>query len=215
MEAQKKEEALILEIENIKKDIKNEIEKRFQEFKKLGEEGDEFDLYSELCFCILTANWKAKGGIKAQKLITKNGFAKYTEEQLVSLLREVGHRFPNTRAKYIVENRWIIGNLKRVIQKDSSEARPFLVKNIEGIGWKEASHFLRNVGVENVAILDKHILRIMKNYQLIEEIPKPGWSKSKYLKIENELKLFAKKVNESVGKLDLYLWYLETDSIDK
>lgn len=71
------EHNLIIEVEKLKKIIKDKVEQRFLEFKKLGEEGDELDLYSELCFCILTANWKAKGGIKAQKLITKVGFAEY------------------------------------------------------------------------------------------------------------------------------------------
>ncbi len=136
-------------------------------------------------FCILTANWKAKGGIKAQKLITKVGFAEYPpEEQLVSLLKKIGHRFPNTRAKYIIENRWIIGDLKSLIQQHYVNARTFLVDKIKGIGWKESSHFLRNTGVEDVAILDKHILKIMKTYQLIEDFPKPGWNKSSYLKLE-------------------------------
>ncbi|CEP77865.1 MAG: N-glycosylase/DNA lyase [Defluviitoga tunisiensis] len=209
------EHNLIIEVEKLKKIIKDKVEQRFLEFKKLGEEGDELDLYSELCFCILTANWKAKGGIKAQKLITKVGFAEYPEEQLVSLLKKIGHRFPNTRAKYIIENRWIIGDLKSLIQQHYVNARTFLVDKIKGIGWKESSHFLRNTGVEDVAILDKHILKIMKTYQLIEDFPKPGWNKSSYLKLEKILKDFAEKVKEPVGKLDLYLWYLETNSIDK
>ncbi len=147
-------------------------------------------------FCILTANWKAKGGIKAQKLITKVGFAEYPpEEQLVSLLKKIGHRFPNTRAKYIIENRWIIGDLKSLIQQHYVNARTFLVDKIKGIGWKESSHFLRNTGVEDVAILDKHILKIMKTYQLIEDFPKPGWNKSSYLKLEKKfLKILQKKL---------------------
>jgi N-glycosylase/DNA lyase len=215
MEKLSTEQELLIEVEKLKKSIKNSVEMRFLEFKKLGKEGDELDLYSELCFCILTANWKAKGGIKAQNLITKKGFAEYSEEELVFLLRKVGHRFPNTRAKYIIENRWIIGNIKSFIQQHYLDARAFLAKKIKGIGWKESSHFLRNIGIEDVAILDKHILRIMKNYHLIEELPKPSWNESKYLKLEKILKAFSVKVNEPVGKLDLYLWYLETGSIDK
>ncbi|RPD36124.1 DNA lyase [Petrotoga sp. HWH.PT.55.6.1] len=206
---------LVNKIEDVKLAIKDEVERRFEEFRDIGKNGDELDLFSELSFCVLTANWRAKGGIKAQKLITKEGFAQYNEEQLILKLREVGHRFPNTRSKYIVENRWIIGSLKNLLQKDISESRRFLVENIKGIGWKEASHFLRNVGIEDVAILDKHILKIMKNYNLVKEVPKPSWTEKKYTDLENQLRVLSKMVEEPLGKLDLYLWYMETGQIDK
>lgn len=206
---------LVNKIEDVKLTIKDEVERRFEEFKDIGKNGDEWDLFSELSFCVLTANWRAKGGIKAQKFITKEGFAQYNEEQLILKLREVGHRFPNTRSKYIVENRWIIGSLKNLLQKDISQSRRFFVENIKGIGWKEASHFLRNVGIEDVAILDKHILKIMKNYNLVKEVPKPSWTEKKYTDLENQLRVLSKMVEEPLGKLDLYLWYMETGQIDK
>ncbi|POZ89306.1 N-glycosylase/DNA lyase [Petrotoga sibirica] len=206
---------LVNKIEDVKLTIKDEVERRFEEFKDIGKNGDELDLFSELSFCVLTANWRAKGGIKAQKLITKEGFAYYNEEQLISKLKEVGHRFPNARSRYIVENRWIIGSLKDLLQKDILESRRFLAENVKGISWKEASHFLRNVGKEDVAILDKHILRVMNDYNLVKEVPKPSWTEKKYTKFEKELRAFSKIVGEPLGKLDLYLWYMETGQIDK
>lgn len=206
---------LIRQIEKLKESIEEQVEKRFQEFKNIGEKGDELDLYSELCFCILTANWKAKGGIKAQRVISKMGFATLSEEELIKKLKEVGHRFPNTRAKYIIQNRWIIKDIKSLLKQDVYQTRKFLVKNVKGIGWKEASHFLRNVGFENIAIIDKHILRIMKSYNLIEDLPKSGWNEKKYISMENILKELSRISHISLGKLDLYLWYIETGSIDK
>jgi len=206
---------LASKIKELRPIIKDEVERRFEEFKQIGQNGDELDLFSELSFCVLTANWRAKGGIKAQKLITKEGFAYYNEEQLISKLKEVGHRFPNTRSRYIVENRWIIGGLKNLLQKDILESRRFLVENVKGIGWKEASHFFRNVGKEDVAILDKHILRVMKDYNLVKEVPKPSWTEKKYTKLEKELIAFSRIIGEPLGKLDLYLWYMETGQIDK
>ncbi|PNR96622.1 DNA lyase [Petrotoga sp. 9PWA.NaAc.5.4] len=206
---------MIRQIEKLKESIEDQVEKRFQEFKNIGEKGDKLDLYSELCFCILTANWKAKGGIKAQQVISKSGFATFSEEELIKKLKEIGHRFPNTRAKYIIQNRWIIKDLKSLLKQDVYQTRKFLVKNVKGIGWKEASHFLRNVGFENIAIIDKHILRIMKSYNLIEDLPKSGWNEKKYISMENILKELSKISHISLGKLDLYLWYIETGSIDK
>ncbi|MDY6894344.1 MAG: DNA lyase, partial [Thermotogota bacterium] len=107
------------------------------------------------------------------------------------------------------------GGLKNLLQKYISESRRSLVENIKGIGWKEASHFLRNVGKEDVAILDKHILRIIKDYNLVKEIPKPSWTEKKYTKLENQLRAFSQMIGEPLGKLDLYLWYMETGQIDK
>jgi len=170
-------------------------------------------LFSELSFCVLTANWSAKGGIKAQKEIG-NGFITFSLEELEIALRKVGHRFPKTRAKYIYQNRWIIGNLKKIISLNNCEAREFLVKNIKGIGWKESSHFLRNIGKCDIAILDKHILKILRDYKLIEEIPK-FWNKKRYLTIENIFKIVSKEFDICPGKFDLYVWYYLKGVVEK
>lgn len=135
-------------------------------------------------------------------------------EELEIALRKVGHRFPKTRAKYIYQNRWIIGNLKKIISLNNCEAREFLVKNIKGIGWKESSHFLRNVGKCDIAILDKHILKILRDYKLIEEIPK-FWNKKRYLTIENIFKIVSKEFDICPGKFDLYVWYYLKGVVEK
>jgi len=116
----------------------------------------------------LTANWTAQGGIKAQKLIGKAGFIHLDEDELSKKLSELGHRFPKARASYIIKNRKIIGQLKQLTTIDPFEAREWLVNNAIGIGYKEASHFLRNTGVEKLAILDRHVLS-RAGYS------RPGW----------------------------------------
>ena len=204
---------LVEVVQSVWNEASPEVERRWREFQLLGKEGEEEALFNELSFCVLTANWSAQGGIKAQKEIG-NGFLELSEENLELELRNVGHRFPRARASYIVANRWIVGNLKEVICQPESQAREYLVKNIKGIGWKEASHFLRNVGKGDVAILDKHILRLMLEAKLIEDIPK-GWSKKKYLNYEEKLRPVAQYFSISLGKLDLYLWYSVKKRVDK
>lgn len=55
------------------------------------------------------------------------------------------------------------------------------------MSYKEASHFLRNVGFgEDVAILDRHILRNLERLAVIDEIPKT-LSPKLYLEIEDRL----------------------------
>jgi N-glycosylase/DNA lyase len=89
------------------------------------------------------------------------------------------------------------------------------VKKIKGIGYKEASHFLRNIGLgEKMAILDRHILKNLKNYGLIKEIPKT-LTRGKYLKIEKKYIEFSKKLNIRPDELDLILWAKETGYVFK
>ncbi len=202
---------LIERLNEIREEAKLSVEARWKEFENLRESGTEEDLFSELSFCILTANWSAQGGIKAQKII-ENGFAYLSEEELYKKLKEVGHRYPEARAKYIVSNRWIIGKIREIISQ--ANPREFFVGNIKGLGWKESSHFLRNIAFQNYAILDKHVLRIMKQYGLIEELPK-GWTKKRYLEYEERLKKVAEIFGEHIGKFDLYLWYMIKKKVEK
>jgi len=84
---------------------------------------------------------------------------------------------------------------------------------VKGIGYKESSHFLRNVGFDDYAIIDFHIIDLLVKYQLIKR-PKTI-TKNKYLEIEKILKKIAEKTNLTLAELDLYLWYMETGKILK
>ena len=207
-------ENLIEEIERLKKsEIGNVIENRMIEFSKLGKK-DEDEIFKELCFCLLTANFSAHGGIKIQNEIG-NGFFTLSEQELAKKLAELGHRFPNMRAKFIFEARKYHNKIKEILSQFEYEtdARNWLAKNVKGLGMKEASHFLRNIGYKNVAIIDFHILDLLEKYSLIEK-PK-SLVPRKYEEIENLLKQIAKKTNTNLGELDLYLWYKETGKILK
>ena len=107
-------------------------------------------------------------------------------------------------------------NIKDIIQKikDERTAREWLVNNVKGLGYKEASHFLRNVGYNNVAILDRHILNLMVENKLLKEKPKT-LNKKLYLDIENKLELLAKKLGLNLAELDFYMWYLKTGEVLK
>lgn len=187
---------LLKELNSLKKSsIKQVVDSRLKEF-------NQDHLFSELCFCLLTANFTAERGIKIQKEIGK-GFEIYSENKLSKELKRLGHRFPNVRAKYIVEAR----------KHDLILEREWLVKNVKGFGYKEASHFLRNVGFKDYSIIDFHIVDLLVKNNLIER-PKT-LTKNKYLEIENILKVIAKKVDMNLAELDLYLWYKETGKVLK
>jgi len=207
-------EDLIKSLEKLKRShVRTLVKKRILEFKNLGRE-ESREIFKELCFCILCANFSAERSIKIQKDIDE-GFLTLPESQLAEKLRETGHRFPKTRAAYITSARKYGESLKRIIKsfKDPKELRDWLAKNISGVGLKEASHFLRNIGYTELAILDFHILDLLARHRIIEK-PKTLTGK-RYLQIEGKLREIAKRVGLNMAELDLYLWYMETGKILK
>ena len=204
---------LINKIESLKKsEIKIKIDSRIQEFKNQNKKPID-DIFKELCFCILTANFNAEKSIKIQDEIG-NYFLTDNKDELSKKLKDYGHRFPNKRAQYISESLRCKDKLKYVLKSNDKKAiRDWIVNNIEGMGYKESSHFLRNIGFNDYAIIDFHIIDILFSHNLIKK-PKT-MTKKKYLEIENILKKLAKETNLTLAELDLYLWYIETGKILK
>ena len=201
----------ILELE--KGEIRRIVDARLKDFKDFQNRSAE-DLFIELCFCITTANCAAESCIRIQQIIG-DGFNTLSEENLSARLKELGYRFPNKRAIYITEARKHKESLTEMIRSGSrdKEIRDWLVKNVLGLGYKEASHFLRNIGYTDLAIIDFHIVDILAEHEIIEE-PKT-LSKTKYMKIEQVLRDLANETNLTLSELDLYLWYLETGKVLK
>lgn len=203
-------------IEDLKgSEAHEKIKERVKQFKDLHKKGNG-EWFDELCFCILTANSSADMGIKIQSYMKeRNGFKEYSEEEISEVLEDMGYRFYNRRAEYIALAREHKDDLKDKLTslEDSFEKREWLVDNIKGIGYKEGSHFLRNVGHLDLAILDRHILRRLEKHGLIE-IPKT-LTKKRYLDIEKEFFELSEKEDIQPGELDLYLWYMETGEVKK
>ncbi|MDP3986844.1 MAG: N-glycosylase/DNA lyase [Nanoarchaeota archaeon] len=209
-------ETLIALIEELKNsEIKNIIDAKMSRFSELGKKSSN-EIFKELCFCLLTANFSASGGIKIQKEID-NGFLVMSEAELAKRLSELGHRFPNARAKFISEAQKHKGTLKKTLESlpEDNLRREWLVKNIKGLGMKESSHFLRNIGYRNVAIIDFHIVDLLVRQNLVEKPKSRSLTPKKYLEIESVLQKLCNSVGLCQGELDLYLWYEETGKILK
>ena len=145
-------------------------------------------------------------------------------EEMTQLLKETGaHRFPVARPRYIVTTRnYFRANFDMALRKrlrsfsDPVERRDWLAqeKQIKGLGYKEASHFLRNIGVKGHAILDKHVMRCLAELKVIDTA-KPPVNRTKYLKIEQDFRSFARKIRIDFDELDLVLWSMKTGEILK
>lgn len=195
-------------------DIKERVDQRIGEFKQFRSASSEAN-FKEMCFCILTANCSAEMCLRVHEAIGDKFLTVESQEEFTKLLKENKYRFYNLRANYLVNCCGLKENLKEIMDSydEEVELREWLVKNVKGLGYKEASHFLRNVGYGNVAIIDFHIVDVLKEHGIVEK-PKT-MTKKKYLEIEAELAKIAKKLNIDLASLDLYLWYIETGKILK
>jgi N-glycosylase/DNA lyase len=216
------------EIEKAKKEVEKYVKQRIKEFKNLRKknrtvfdfrpfvdiEPYEADIFSEACFCILTANSSAVIGIKIQKEIGIEGFKHYTFEKLFEIIRKKGHRFAAQRAERIVKLREKEEFLIKISkEKDGKKAREKLVKEVYGYGYKEASHFLRNIGFDDVAIIDRHISRFLFEKGLVK--PRKTITKKVYLECEEALERISTGMNLTQAELDLYIFYIKTGKVLK
>ncbi len=133
------------------------------------------------------------------------------------------HRYPVARSGYIVTTRDYLREhcdmrLREKLEGfvDPLARRDWLAqeRRIKGLGYKEASHFLRNVGLPGYAILDKHILRSLYELDVIESSVPPS-TRAKYLLTEARLKAFSEDVQIDFDELDLVLWSMKTGEILK
>jgi len=202
-----------------KEEINNKIQKALLEFKLNWNSNEK--VYEEMCFCILTPQSSAKQAIKTITLLKQHdlltrGTAKDKEEFLKNV------RFYRTKSARleIVQEKFAALHIKRILGEaglplDPIKCREFLVNEVNGYGYKEASHFLRNIGFGGeVAILDRHILKNLVKCKIINELPKT-LTKKKYLEIENKMKEFCMVHKINFAELDLVFWSNETGNVLK
>ncbi len=214
------------------KSRKDEIRARLAEFKETWRQGD-LAIFKELCFCILTANTSARMGITCIEAAGDDILTADTDGIRNILCGR--YRFWKTRPDYIIHTREYLKTekaltpvsplpkgegklLKAKIESLSGfhERRDFFADNpgIKGLGYKEASHFLRNIGFEGYAILDIHVVRLLHELGVLPEAKRPA-NKKQYVFMEERMREFSKEINIGMDELDLALWSYRTGEILK
>lgn len=176
------------------------------------------EYFYELVYCLLTPQSSAKNADAVVDLLRKRGFAEAGFDP-EPVLRDKTHyvRFHRTKSLHLLKVRSHFPHiLQRLLNGSSArELREWLVKNVKGLGQKEATHFLRNIGRNgDLAILDRHILRNLKRYGVLRTLP-AGLSKKEYLSIERRFQRFAETIGIPLNELDLLFWSMETGEIRK
>src|SRR3954471_13108335 len=202
---------------------RKEIRARLGEFRSVWRTGSDERLWEEMVYCIFTAGASAKMGmrsVEALRPLLKKG---QRHEMTAALVAAGAHRFPNARPEYVVVTRdylqaSISMKLRERLSKfrDPVARRDWLEKDprVKGLGYKEASHFLRNIGFKGYGILDKHIVRCLFELGVIDS-PKPPTTRGRYLQAESSMRQFAADAQINFDELDLLLWSMKTGEVLK
>lgn len=202
---------------------RKEIRARLAEFADVWRTGSDARLFEELVFCIFTAGASARMGLRSIEA-TRSLLLEGSAEEMSQALIEAGaHRFPFARPGYVVVTRDYFRKhcdlrLRESLLgfSDPIARRDWLAKErgIKGLGYKEASHFLRNIGLQGYAILDKHVLRCLSDLGVVDS-PRPPATRCRYLEVEESVRVFARRLRIDFEELDLVLWSMKTGAILK
>jgi len=216
------------EVHIIHEEIREAIETRLDEFRQVWERRDPEELFYELLFCIFTPQskatscWSAVEKVRDGDLLMEEGAKECVAEEIGDI---GGVRFHHTKAEraVIIHDRFMSPggmDIARALRKASPGLKPkvlrdWLVDEINGIGMKEAGHFLRNIGLGiDLAILDRHILRNLVAMGALHDLP-GTLTRKRYIEIEDIMENLSEHLDIPMGHLDLILWYKEAGEIFK
>lgn len=200
---------------------RNEIETRLQQFKGLAGASEE-RIFEEMCFCILTPQSSALAADRAMRYAVGTKLLYHGSRQSIAdAIARSGVLYPQNKARFIVEarekfidERTRTMSIRSLLAQDPMEARENVVENVKGLGYKEASHFLRNIGYGGLAILDRHILRTLVEAGVLDQLPN-ALSRKTYLDIEQKVLAYARRLGIPPDALDLVMWSAKTGRVFK
>ncbi len=193
---------------------RDEIRRRLDDFAAVPAS----EWFYECCFCILTPQSSA---VHADAVVQELRSVAFFDNgnDVEYLLRNPASyiRFHVTKHKRLhrLREQW-----PQVIHllTDSSytalERRNTLADIVNGYGLKEASHAMRNIGFRGVAILDRHLLRLLVRCGVYDDIP-PVATRTAYWGVEQQFMGYANDVGIDMDELDLLFWCAMTGHVLK
>jgi N-glycosylase/DNA lyase len=177
------------------------------------------DIWQTLLFCILSSQVTAeKARYAAKQVSTKIPlFQQYVpwgtlayDVETVLASSDVRYRFPRARAKQIAHSWFTFAQVKDVFHQylqsfyDERAARDDVAKNFPGLGMKQASMLMRDIGFsKNLAVIDTHILWYAAKALGFDANTHTA---KKYLKLEDDLLDEAKRHRVVLNTLDVAIW---------
>lgn len=207
--------------------IKNALEDGVTGIIKEVSEDSRKDIFYMLCFCISVPQSRAISVDKAVTILRDRKFYEngLSVEELTSVLLAKA-RFQNRKANYLSGAREIFldtkfwEELNQIFKSwpskplsDKRSVRTRFDRLFKGLGLKEISHWLRNIGMPGLAIIDIHVLRALKERNLVSE--ESVLTKTNYCCIEDVMIQYATAVGISLEELDLLFWSESTGFVFK
>jgi N-glycosylase/DNA lyase len=209
-----KDDEQLAELRDLYSLKKEAIRRRLAEFQAI----EPSEYFYELVYCLLTPQTSAENAGKVVEELERLSFHSLPIDPEPCLRdRAMYIRFHKMKSRNLLKLKEDFPVVLNAIAEyaDPSARREWLVKNVLGLGYKEATHFLRNVGLNGgLAILDRHILRNLKRYGAIRSVPK-SISRKKYISLERSFMRFSERIGISLDELDLVFWSMETGVIRK
>ncbi len=196
------------------KERKPAIQKRLLEFEAVLPQ----EYFYELLYCLMTPQTSAENADKAVEDLKRVSFQSQQIDPEPFLRNKNNYiRFHKAKSKHLLKVKEEFPGILKTLLNGSTpvELREWLVHHVKGLGYKEATHFLRNIGKNGgLTILDRHILRNLKRYGAIRSVPK-SLSRKQYCSIEKRFVKFSHTIGIPVDELDLLFWSMETGEIRK
>jgi N-glycosylase/DNA lyase len=184
-------------------------------------------LWWEISSCVLSSQVPYPIAAAAADELSRSGKLLSARSDKLTLATELEHsllkpltlngrmqryRFPTARSRQLAELRCLIssefGTLKKLVkQEEATVLREWLVRNAPGLGPKQSSMFLRNIGLSyDFAILDRHVLTYMVSRDLCTGSATFVSRLTDYYRHEQTLRDHASVLGFSVGLLDWAIW---------
>ena len=181
----------------------------------------EDDLWRELVSCILGSRVRFEAAhaaverMEGMRLLSRPRriahFDQYEQDTVTAL--SGGYPFYRVRANQIRRAAERIygsrGSIRDFLDRagDVCDARRLLASEVSGLGPKQASLFLRNIGyAKNVAVLDVHVLTYMSWVGLTDAPIKSVSTVRKYETLENSFIEHASSLGFTPDQFDLAVW---------
>jgi len=143
----------------------------------------------------------------------RSGITGVLQEKLDVNGRERKYRFPAAKGRQLAACRLAVDRTASSLTAllgalvNPVDARLWLVDHAPGIGPKQASMFLRNIGVTyDLAVLDRHVVEYMALVGIDDGFVTKITTLAGYGKSEERLRAYANTQGFSVGLLDWAIW---------
>lgn len=167
--------------------------------------------------CLLSSGWNYEKALKASNLFVQEFPSSQTppsEKELEKFLSSarIRHRFPVSKAKQLHSSIVRLNSFpsdflfEATNQKEERIVREVVQKRFSGLGYKQTSMFLRNIGAAtSLAVIDAHIIWYL---EVALGVKSGNITKKRYIELEDIVRDLSDRFEIEMNYFDIILWVL-------